>query len=280
MAFHVVSAEGGDTQQLDQGSPYYYAWSPEGDRLLVHTGQGASNQVKFLPVKEEVPESIIPTTPSFFQAPAWSSDGEKIYAAFDDLEVGSSIIEADPAGANPRTLANIEGPVAFAIDHAGERMAYFSEARTSPIGFLGRVRVIDMDTPDDILETEEDLVMSFFWSPDGGKLAYFVPQLLDPASLGMSGSDPIPGLTLRILDMETEVSSLVASFRPTDDFLSIMPYFDQYHHSATIWSPDSRNLVLSALVQDDQPAIVVVPSSEGRSVRYLDSGVLAFWSWD
>ncbi|HJS30187.1 MAG TPA: hypothetical protein VJ768_11225 [Anaerolineales bacterium] len=280
MAFHVVSDSGGDTLQLDQGSPYYFAWSPEGDQLLVHTGRGEANQVKFLPVADEAGGSVLPSTPSAFQAPAWSSDGEKIYLAFEDSGSLNEIIEADRAGVTQRTLATVEGPVAFAIDQPGEHMAYLSEARISPIGFLGRMRVISLDAPEDILETEEDLTMAFFWSPDGEKLAYLVPGMLDPVTVGVSGTDPVPGLTLMILDLNSEVSRPVANFRPTNEFMSILPYFDQYHHSATIWSPDSRYLVLSALTPEDQPAIFVVPASEGRSVRYLENGLLAFWSWD
>jgi hypothetical protein len=86
-------------------------------------------------------------------------------------------------------------------------------------------------------------------------------------------------LTLHVLDVQRGRDRRIATFQPTSQFLGILPYFDQYQRSATIWSPDSRNLVLPAYASDGKPGIWVVPASGALEMRYLADGLLAFWSW-
>ena len=37
-----------------------------------------------------------------------------------------------------------------------------------------------------------------------------------------------------------------APFEPSDDFLNLLPYFDQYATSLALWSPDGRHLIYGA----------------------------------
>jgi len=71
----------------------------------------------------------------------------------------------------------------------------------------------------------------------------------------------------------------IATFLPSDRFLQLLPYFDQYHQSVTIWSPDSQNLVVSAYNQDRQPGIWVVAASGNLEPRFIAPGWVGFWSW-
>jgi hypothetical protein len=84
---------------------------------------------------------------------------------------------------------------------------------------------------------------------------------------------------LRIADPGDGTSRDVTTFRPTSDFLRILPFFDQYLRSTTIWSPDSRDLVLSGYDAAGQETIFVVSSDGSGDPRPLVSGTLAFWSW-
>jgi hypothetical protein len=85
-------------------------------------------------------------------------------------------------------------------------------------------------------------------------------------------------LQLNMLDVKSGDSKELFTFRPSEQFTSILPYFDQYHHSATIWSPDSNNLVLSFLTTDGAPGIAIVAASGQLEPRLLTQGYLAFWS--
>jgi len=71
----------------------------------------------------------------------------------------------------------------------------------------------------------------------------------------------------------------VATFTPSDRFLDVIPYFDQYNQSLTIWSPDSTNLVISAYRSDGVPCVWVVNASGHLTPRFIDTGWMGFWSW-
>jgi hypothetical protein len=84
---------------------------------------------------------------------------------------------------------------------------------------------------------------------------------------------------LHVFDVQSGESEEVALFRPTDDFTNILPYFDQYQHSATVWSPDGRDLVISVVDENGASGIYVVEVGENQEPRYLADGTVAFWSW-
>jgi hypothetical protein len=141
------------------------------------------------------------------------------------------------------------------------------------------------------METSEEMVqegniIAFFWSPSGEELAYFILLQVqaEGSSSGESGGSgqaaPQYMLNLHVLDVTNGESRELFTYRPTQQFLRILPYFDQYHQSATIWSPDNNNLVLSFLAQSGAPRIAVVAASGKLEPRILAEGFLAFWSWE
>jgi hypothetical protein len=70
----------------------------------------------------------------------------------------------------------------------------------------------------------------------------------------------------------------MATFKPTESFLTFISYFDQYQRSATIWSPDSRNLVVAAARNEGGPGIFLVEAAGNLQPRYLAEGLMATWS--
>jgi hypothetical protein len=70
------------------------------------------------------------------------------------------------------------------------------------------------------------------------------------------------------------------SFHPADSFLLLIPYFDQYAQSLSLWSPDSRYLVFADTDQLDQPSIRVLDTTQPQQpARQLADGSFAAWSW-
>ena len=129
---------------------------------------------------------------------------------------------------------------------------------------------------------EQDLVIAFFWSPDSRKIAYFVPEISIPSGqreVSLQVQEAQFTLELHVLDVQTGDSQRLIEFTPTEDFVRIMQFFDQYQRSATVWSPDSNNLVISAIEQDGEHVIYALEISENSEARRLASGRLAFWSW-
>ena len=79
-----------------------------------------------------------------------------------------------------------------------------------------------------------------------------------------------------MIDLDTGKARHLTTFTPTGSFLNLLPFFDQYHRSMTLWSPDSRKMVIAA--NDKQgPGIYVIDTQTGTSTR-IASGDLASWS--
>ncbi|MBI3762930.1 MAG: PD40 domain-containing protein, partial [Chloroflexi bacterium] len=286
LKLQLVPAAGGDAKTLDVGQPYYWSWSPNGRQVLVHVGGAAVDSgahLSLLGIDGDVSESGLDYKPTYFQAPAWSPDGKHtLYAA--ETDNGRVLILADSAGAEQSQLATFEGGIAFGWAPDGKHVAYITGDAES-LGILGTLSIVNPQKPAEAKSVENKPVMAFFWSPDSKQLAYFVPEIVAPTpepGQQSSGNSQFLVLHLFVASAGDAKSHSVATFIPTRDFYNLLPYFDQYQQSATLWSPDSQNLVLSAFSPtasgDAKPGVFVVHSSGNLEPRFLKEGTLGLWS--
>jgi len=281
-----IPAQGGDRTVLDTGSPYYWSWAPDGKTMIVHTGSTNSTTVEhmaFLQVDEQIIEAALDPSPATFQAPAWSPDGSRILLSRLNDKKEKEIILTDGSGSIEKALGTFEASSSFAWSRDSELVAYIASDRALTAGTIGTMHVMDLTSSEDFFQDED--VMAFFWSPDSKKLAYFKPFTANTTSEGgtdTSGQAQAQQrilLQLNVLDVISGESRVLFTFQPTDQFAAILPYFDQYHQSTTIWSPDSNNLVLSFLTTENNPGIAIAAASGQLEPRILAEGYLAFWSW-
>lgn len=281
-----IPAQGGDRTILDTGSPYYWSWAPDGKVMIIHAGGTAASapeHIAFLDVNSStVTEQGLDSTPASFQAPAWSPDGSHIALA-SKADKENEIIVTDAAGENPKKIGTFANKTAFAWSGDSSHLAYIDGDQLLDAGTFGPLHVVDLETSKETVE--DGNIVAFFWSPSGKEIAYFILLQANNDSSG-SGSSGGSGQTtpqlilqLHVLDVTTGKSRELFTYRPTQQFLSVIPYFDQYHQSATIWSPDNNNLVLSFLDNSGNPGIAVVAASGKLEPRLLAQGYLAFWSW-
>jgi len=276
-----VPSSGGEKTIIDTGSPYYWSWAPDGKTMIVHTGSDQTSSPEhfsFLRIESQVTEYGLDLQPASFQAPAWSPDGSMIALA-RVAENENQVIVTDSAGLNPKTIGVFTGKTAFAWSFDSTRLAYLDAAQQSSDGAVGSMHIYDFLTESQTTPAEDENIVAFFWSPDGKKIAFF--DLIPIPTEGTNPQDTTQkyAVLLKTLNVETEESKTLITFRPTEQFLNILPYFDQYHQSATIWSPDSNNLVLSFLNENNNPGIAVIAASGQLEPRFLTSGYIAFWSW-
>jgi TolB protein len=276
-----VPAAGGERTLLDSGSPYYWSWAPDGRVMIVHAGgaetASSPQHLAFLRVDPQPLEMGLDTTPASFQAPAWSPDGNRIaLARVTDNE--NQIVVTDAAGENPKPVGTFTRRTAFAWSSDGSKLAYLDGVQASGAGTIGKLHIVDLETSEEIVENQN--VAAFFWSPNGKKIAYFLLSPLDTGGSSADSSSPQYAVHLHILDvMSGESRELLPPYLATAQFMNILPYFDQYHQSITIWSPDSLNLVLSFLDGEGNPGIAIVAASGQLEPRLLTDGFIAFWSW-
>ena len=274
-----IPADGSERTIIDTGSPYYWSWAPDGSTMIVHTGSQASTSpqhLAFLNVDAEIIEDGLDTIPAAFQSPAWSPDGRHILLTrVNDGE--KEIILMDGTGQFEKTIGTFEVNTAFAWSPDSTRIAYISGSQQMNAGALGALHVVDIETLEETVKEEN--VYAFFWSPNGEKLAYFIPLLTNQAADGSQSSTQRLLLELHMLDVTTGESRELYTYQPTEQFANILPYFDQYHQSVTIWSPDNNNIVLSFLTSDGAPGIAIAAASGQLEPRILAQGYLAVWSW-
>ncbi len=273
--------DGAESQVLDMGQPYYWVWSPDGAQIFTHVGGAEQSnpeaRVAILSSSGE-PLHTFDFSPDFFQAPSWSPDGAQLMFGLHGDERGS-LVRMDREGTNLQTLAEYEATIAFSWSPDGTHIATLS-TRLLTGGFRGTLQVLSSESPGDPLSLVPDTVVAYFWSPDSRKVAYFALNTGDAidalASAQAQGSSE---LTLNVLDVERGTTRLLATFEPTRDFLTVIPFFDQYHHSDTIWSPDSRRLVYTAREEGGGQGVWVVTADGGDAPLRVADGSLAFWSW-
>ena len=285
MILQSVSTEAEDRTILDIGSPYYWSWAPDGRTMIVHTGSASSTtpeHLSFLQMDDPVLEDGLSESPASFQAPAWSPNGEHILSTRINDDGQKEIVVLNRRGEFEKSVGTFALNAAFAWSSDNTTVAYIEGDRDISAGTIGTMHVVDLDTGEDLFQDEN--VYALFWSPSGEKIAYFLPLVTEAASdQGGDGSTTQQQgqqllLQLKVLDVKSGESRELYTFRPSDQFIQILPYFDQYHQSVTIWSPDDNNLVLSFLTTDGAPGIAIAAASGQLEPRLLAQGFLAFWS--
>jgi len=278
-----TSVNSEDRTIVDTGSPYYWSWAPDGKTLITHSGGADASttpeHLAFLQMQDSsVVEDDLDINPGSFQAPAWSPNGSHI--ALTRSEVGKNeIILTNGHGEFENVVGNFSNYAAVGWSGNSAKLAYIDGDITSlNAGVIGKLNIVDIATMQ-TTTAESDSVLAFFWSPSGRELVYFIPVLGAGSNSSPTASQKL-FLQTFILDATTGVSRELFTFQPTQPFISILPYFDQYHQSNTIWSPDGQHLVLSFIGQDSNPGIAVIDvTSEELTTQLLAEGVLAFWSW-
>lgn len=127
------------------------------------------------------------------------------------------------------------------------------------------------------------------WSPDGKQIAYL--SMLPPGSQGCGDCSRVPGLAApldqrsqirmrwRIADVETGQARTLVTFAPTANFITLLPYFDQYARSLTFWSPDSKRFVYAQREAQGTGSVWVTEITENATPTKVGDGTLAVWSW-
>ena len=276
LALQSVPIDGGDQLMLDTGSPFYWSWAPDGNSIIVHKNgisEERMSQLSFLKIDPEVTEYVMDEVPASFQAPAWSPDGNFILLTTFTPEEQQQIVLADSQGVVQTEIAQFDLNTSFAWAADSQQYAYIVGTRQMQSGALGPLHVGNINGSEEIVIDEN--VVGYFWSPNGKMIAYLVPSAYTPED----STEEVFYFELYILDIASGESRMIASFEPTDEFFTLIPYMDQYHQSMTIWSPDSNNLVISFITSDGYPAIAVIPASGITEPRFLVEGVFAAWSW-
>jgi Tol biopolymer transport system component len=246
------------------GAPFYAAWSPDGKTLMTHVGTAAGparSAMQFQSVEHllagDAPDRVLDLRAGNFQSPAYSADGRSIAVALAERGV-STVSVLSPSGDRVMDLAPLEGIAALAWSPVGNNLAFVDGSQLPTGGIFGPLWIVDPDRRN--LRRVADRVSTFFWSPDGTKILYFEPFF--------AGSGATGALIYRVglFRVSEDTPESVGVLRPSEAFVrQIVPFFDQYLQACTIWSPDSRLVVINSARTDGTSVIHLVDTERRRS---------------
>ncbi len=300
LALHLARADGSAHGVLTVGQPCFWQWSPRAAQVLVHTGaDGLDARLEFLPAHVASSVGVPPSQPvhqarvGLFQAPAIAAGGDQW--AYTVQERGRSrLVVGCPSAAEKLSVPHAGG-LAMGWSPVQPLLAYVCPP-VAARHFYGPLHLLDVLTGDvRMLTLADEVVLAFFWSPNGRYIAYlvldepmFVPRLRGrPATNGVNPNGngyhpPVrhrddPMLQLWLVEVATHERRMLTRFQPSEEFVAqFLPFFDQYALSHRIWSPASDALVIPG--GSDEVQIMVVPLGGGQPYP-IAAGRVAFWSW-
>lgn len=273
-------------QELDSGAPLYFAWSPDSQQMVLHVGGalGDSDQARIalLPLAQKESKRAISASPGSFAAPQWSPDGKQLLFSTADSHNNQSMAVSNSQGNQTQNLYSYDGRISFTWSPRGDRIAYIVTDASMQVPNYGTVHVLDSNGKN-AQAVSSDPALAFFWSPNGRRLAYLTvqsptgPSSYRSVGLAAQARQQIQ-MQWKVKDFDTDATKVVATFTPTDNFINLLPFYDQYARSMTFWSPDSQSLVYASSDSTSAGSIWVA-SVAGASPVKVGDGVFASWSW-
>jgi hypothetical protein len=162
-----------------------------------------------------------------------------------------------------RELLRFDGTVVFVVSPDGRHIAY--QVGHAP-GDVEPLSVIDRETGR-ITEVADEITPSFFWSPDGSRLLYLYPALVDGRIWFRWG----------VWDGESTFST--ALFAPSDVFArEYLSFFEQHAQSMSLWAPDGSAFVYAGSSESGESGVWIQPAVGGAEPVRVSDGVFATWS--
>ncbi|MFT5531434.1 MAG: WD40 repeat protein [Candidatus Poriferisodalaceae bacterium] len=244
------------SQLIARGAPLYWAWAPDGDRLVVHReGEVTVHDLR------DGSEVALDVKADGFLAPWWSAGGDEII--FVDAAHRLVVVPADGA-VDPIPIFQGQRGYRFAVDPTGQRVAVVIAGPDGP-GEDTHVAVIDRLTGEPEIVVDEP-VAGMWWSPDGRRLLTLV----------RAGGRDEPFVRWAVWDGGDALLS--APFQPSSQLATtILPFFEQFASAHSFWSPDSESLVTPGVMRGGRSEVFVHHIGVQRPPRPVCAGVLAWW---
>ena len=260
---------------LDQGSPLYFSWAPDGQGLLTHVG---ADRLALLALDRT--QTVLALQPAIFAAPRWGPDrASLVFAIVADGE--QRLVVADLKGIVRRNLASFSGNLSFELRPDGQQVAYVDTTLQVPTAAFGPLYVTGL-TDGPAQRISEGPVVAFFWSPDGRYLLYLVPEPAGApsnttnASFRLQQDQPL-WMRWHVWDNRESVS--FGRFVPSPTLLlEYLRFFDQYAQSMTLWAPDSTAFTYAGVSESGEDGIWVQSLAQGATAVRVAPGVMATWS--
>ncbi len=272
------------SQTIPGGPPFYFSWSPNGDRMLWHRRVANRQRFDIFDAISNGIDNTLSIVPGVMNAPSWSPvDDRLLVGARSQNHAQTDLVIVEGGEAMP-LARGLDGLVSFAWSPDGTMVAYRMASQRS----YGPLFVVDAQTGENLLRSPGSGVIAFFWSPDSEKIAY-ITLANPPGSFNASAAaalvasrvaQPEFSLAWSVMGIRDGVTNRFGGFFPTEAMAYLLTYFDQFAQSHRVWSPDSRHLIYSEIGRGG-PVISVLDTSRPDSVTVsIKEGMLGIWSYD
>jgi TolB protein len=302
----------GDGSIVRIGAPLYFDWVND-KRLLLHVGLGSDAFAGEVGPDGAPIQQALPGT-GVFRSPSASADGRYLAYVRSKTDLSGTLVVAARDGSTSRELA-VFGPTAFMFEPKGHLLATIASARPGDTATgipAGPLTLIDAGSGK-TRTLIDSLVVAAFWSPDGRTIAALLPPrpgddnvttdvalrgvpgvgidsgshrgVILAAALTLPSTDgpataQAPGTTVRLAFVDVATGKIRSErvVHLAGHFVNeLLPYFDQYALSHSLWSPDSASLLLPLVDATGRDQLVVIPS-DGSASRPIADGDSGFWS--
>jgi hypothetical protein len=248
----------GEATAFDGGSPFYLSWNPSGNQLVVHVGGERLDRLQIDGTVTPVGDS-----PGIFNVPVWTSDGRSlVYASTADRR--QRLVAHDLERGRAEELVRFDGAITFVVSPDGSRVAF--QVLRAP-NDRGPLSVLDRETGE-LERVAAEIVPAFFWSPDGGRLLYLLPEVTPDGSAWF-----------RWGVWDGGSSFTTPRFFPTQVFArDYLQFFEQYAQSMTLWAPDGSAFTYAGTNESAEMGVWIQPASAETEPVLVTQGVFASWS--
>jgi TolB protein len=266
-----MGATFGQPVSVDIGRELYFAWAPDSRSLLVHTSSdaGASSLTEVDVTRSALATTKLAFVPSAFRSPEWSPSGRyQVISGSPDGDVEKLYLR-EAATSNLRSLGVFGISAAFEWSPAGDKLAVGAGDPFHLTAGYSTLTVIDPVSNQQTALSRTGTV-AFFWSPDGKRLAFLEATPPDSVHWVVVDSD---GNNRRDLE----------SFVPDQPYAELIPFFDQFAQSVSVWSTDSQYLVFTGWREappdgSNEQSHVFVSRADGSGiVRDITGSTFGYW---
>lgn len=275
------AADGTTDFAIANGQPFYYSWSPDGQKMLWQRGNTT------LSVFDVLENSVadLEQLPGGMQAPLWSPvDSRLLFGARNAGDETTDLVVVE--GETVLTLVEgVEGLISYLWSPDGRYIAYRVLSRSS----LARVVIVESQSGEVVASPETDGVFAFLWSPDSTKLAYITAGQAEGGSSAAVPAIPVAAsqqgeravLVWSVLDLQNDTLRRFEGFVPTAEMIYFFNFFDQFADSHHLWSPDSTRLVFGQISPEGKPVVSILDITRENAVpSYLADGYVGVWSYE
>ena len=275
LMLHLVDARRTVTPHaLMAGGPLYFAWAPDSRGLAIHLGMDLvlfDTGSRGGPTDASGSQRIMHDMPTF-RAPVWTVDGSAFLYTTPNTSQGVTLWKSARDGSGREAVVTLDGLSALVRAPQTDLVAAMPVVDDATKAL--EITLISLDGAMRKLRTGP--ISALIWAPDGSAIYYLSP-------MGIEAS-----ITLMRMDLASGERRPLAQFRPSADFSTLLPFFDQFAHSHSLISADGRWLTFAGLAANNggggrtgttpQNGCYVVPSDGSAAPRRVGPGEISFFA--